>query len=316
MNGGTRRPGPAGTVATGGEDWAKGTRSRPRARELPLQKLLCRSDLDRNSPGPRQLRGPESENVWGKGGGSQPGPARARGTPGGVCRCAWWPLGPPREGAAQASSGQRPGCCSASCCTQGRAHDRDRSGPHVRSVRSAEEQKAWSGRGQGCRALPLVAQAGPRLLAGMPAPPPGRTWCSGQRPEDEPPTDQVGRGPLRCRASLMEAKRRGEPEGSSPVPPGDSGDEGALGVPGAEGASCPLGAMASPWTQESRVQRGRRRAVGTAAPPGPAPQQAGGPGAERSGWPKRAERPGSHRLAGHSGVHTPAHQRRGRESNL
>lgn len=164
--------------------------------------------------------------------------------------------------------------------------------------------------------LPLVAQAGPRLLAGMPAPPPGRTWCSGQRPKDEPPTDQVGRGPLRCRASLMEAKRRGEPEGSSPVPPGDSGDEGALGVPGAEGASCPLGAMASPWTQESRVQRGRRRAVGTAAPPGPAPQQAGGPGAERSGWPKRAERPGSHRLAGHSGVHTPAHQRRGRESNL
>lgn len=191
--------------------------------------------------------------------------------------------------------------------------------PRPRSIRPTRPQRPQRRGAESLvwpRALPLVAQAGPRLLAGMPAPPPGRTWCSGQRPEDEPPTDQVGRGPLRCRAGPMEAKWRGEPEGSSPVPPGDSGDEGALGVPGAEGASCPLGAMASPWSQKSRVQRGRRRAVGTAAPPGPAPQQAGGPGAERSGWPKRAERPGSHRLAGHSGVHTPAHQRRGRESNL
>lgn len=71
------------------------------------------------------------------------GPARARETSGDVCRCAWWSLGPPRLGVAQASSGQRPGCCSASCCAQGRPHNEERSGPNVNS---AEVQKAWSDR--------------------------------------------------------------------------------------------------------------------------------------------------------------------------
>lgn len=59
---------------------------------------------------------------------------------------------------------------------------------------------------QVCKMLVLVAQAGKRLLPGMPAPPPGRTWCFGQRPKSEPLTDRVGRGPLRCPAGLMEAE--------------------------------------------------------------------------------------------------------------
>lgn len=84
---------------------------------------------------------------------------------------------------------------------------------------------------QVCKTLVPVAQAGgsacfPECQLLLPA---GR-GAPASAPKDEPPTDQVGRGPLRCEAGLMEAKGGSKPEGSSLMPPGDSGDEGVPGV--------------------------------------------------------------------------------------